>query len=361
MNSSLTETQSDVAALASEVFGRNGSPEQVTMAEESVDAFDRELWRALSESGLLGVVLSEAAGGLGLAMVEFALVCEQLGKVVAPVPLIPTLCAAMVIAEHGTTEQKAHWLPGFADGSVIAAIAPAQSAVDVRFEAEGTKISGHLVGVPWAHVANLVLVPSGGRFYLIDPAGQGVAGERCVLTSREHGLDIRMGGVSTEPLGEPGAVEWLRQRWLVALAATAAGVTDGAVRLTASYTSQREQFEKPLSTFQGVALKAADAYLDTTAIRAAARQAAWKLDQDDDALLEVLTAAWWAAEAGQHCVHLTQHLHGGMGADITYPVHRYFLWGKQIELLTGGASALLAELGEVLLEHPTAGDAVVLT
>jgi acyl-CoA dehydrogenase len=367
MNSSLTETQSDVASLAAEIFGRNGSPEQVTMAEESVDGFDHQLWRALAESGLLGVVLSEAAGGLGLGMVEFALVCEQLGKVVAPVPLIPTLCAAMAIAEHGTTEQKAHWLPGFADGSVIAAIAPVQSAVDVRFEADGTKISGHLIGVPWAHVANLVLVPSGGRFYLIDPAGQGIAGERCVLTSRENGLDLRMGGVSTEPLGEPGAVEWLRQRWLVALAATAAGVTDGALRLTASYTSEREQFGKPLSTFQGVALKAADAYLDTTAIRAAARQAAWKLDavasdpDGEDSLLEVLTAAWWAAEAGQHCVHLTQHLHGGMGADITYPVHRYFLWGKQIELLTGGASALLAELGEVLLAHPTAGDAVAMS
>jgi len=366
MISSLTETQTDVALLAAEVFGRNGSPEQVTMAEESVERFDQDLWRALAESGLLGVVLSEAAGGLGLGLVELALVCEQLGKVVAPVPLIPTLCAAMAIAEHGTTEQKAHWLPGFADGSVIAAIAPAQSVVDVRFEADGTKITGHLVAVPWAHVANLVLVPVGGRLFLIDPAAPGVAAERCVLTSRENGLDIRMGGVSTEPLGDAGAVEWLRQRWLVALAATAAGVTDGALRLTASYTSQREQFGKPLSTFQGVALKAADAYLDTTAIRAAARQAAWKLDRvaanpgGEDALLEVLTAAWWAAEAGQHCVHLTQHLHGGMGADITYPVHRYFLWGKQIELLTGGASSLLAELGDVLVEHPTAGDAVVL-
>ena len=89
-------------------------------------------------------------------------------------------------------------------------------------------------------------------------------------------------------------------------------------------------------------------------------QAAWAIDNQSDAALEVLTAAWWAAEAGQHCVHLTQHLHGGMGADITYPVHRYFLWGKQIELLLGGASALLAELGDALDRHPYAGDAVVL-
>ena len=94
---------------------------------------------------------------------------------------------------------------------------------------------------------------------------------------------------------------------------------------------EREQFGKPLSTFQAVALKAADAYLDTTAIRRPpGRPRGRSTRRRRDA--RVLTAAWWAAEGGQHCVHLTQHLHGGMGADITYPVHRYFLWGKQIEL-----------------------------
>jgi acyl-CoA dehydrogenase len=142
--------------------------------------------------------------------------------------------------------------------------------------------------------------------------------------------------------------------------AVQAGLTDAAVRLTASYTNEREQFGKPLSTFQGVALKAADAYLDATALRAAMLQAAWALDELDDPTLETLTAAWWAAEGGQHCVHLTQHLHGGRGADVTYPVHRYFLWAKQLELQLGGASALLAELGDALEARADAGDAIVL-
>jgi acyl-CoA dehydrogenase len=142
--------------------------------------------------------------------------------------------------------------------------------------------------------------------------------------------------------------------------AVQAGVTDAALRLTADYTSHREQFGKPLSTFQGVALKAADAYVDARVIRAAAMQAAWTLDAALDADLAVLTAAWWAAEGGQHCVHVTQHLHGGMGADVTYPAHRYYLWGKQIELLVGGASRLLADLGSALAARPDAGDALVL-
>jgi acyl-CoA dehydrogenase len=153
----------------------------------------------------------------------------------------------------------------------------------------------------------------------------------------------------------------LRQCWWTLLAAMQAGVTDAAVRLTASYTSGREQFGKPLSTFQGVALQAADAYVDSKVIDAVAMQAAWFLDAADDGpdtTLPALTAAWWASEAGQHCVHLTQHLHGGMGADITYPVHRYFLHGKQIELMCGAASSLLATLGDALADRPDAGDAV---
>jgi acyl-CoA dehydrogenase len=222
------------------------------------------------------------------------------------------------------------------------------------------KITAHVTGVAWAHIADILLLPVGDEVIVVEPSGHDVNVHRGLTTAREIALDLHFGAASYETVGGPGTARWLRDRWFVALAATAAGVTDAALKLTASYTSQREQFEKPLSTFQGVALKAADAYLDVVAIRAAARQAAWKLAEGSDATLEVLTAAWWAAEAGQHCVHITQHLHGGMGADITYPVHRYFLWGKQIELLTGGASALLAELGDALDQRADAGDAVVL-
>ena len=126
------------------------------------------------------------------------------------------------------------------------------------------------------------------------------------------------------------------------------GVCEAATAQAAEYTSNRQQFGKPLSTFQGVQLRAADAFIDTEAIRVTTLQAAWKLDEGLDASSDVLVAKWWASEAGQHAVHNTQHLHGGMGADIDYPVHRYFLWGKQIEDTLGGASATLARLGQVL-------------
>ncbi len=124
---------------------------------------------------------------------------------------------------------------------------------------------------------------------------------------------------------------------LLGLCAIQVGVCEAATEQAAAYTSQREQFGKPLSTFQGVQLRAADAYIDTEAIRVTTMQAAWKLDAGLPAHADVLVAKWWAAEAGQHAVHNTQHLHGGMGADIDYPIHRYFLWGKQIEDTLGGA------------------------
>jgi acyl-CoA dehydrogenase len=356
MISTLTELQQELAELATSAFGRNGSAEQITMAEERPDAFDRELWSDLAAAGLLGVAIPDEYDGLGFGAVEVALVCEQLGAHVTPVPLVATLTASQLLVECGSDEQRKSWLPGIAAGEVVAAIAPPQAVADAIYEAG--KLSGRLIGVAWAHAADLLLVPVGDLVVAFAPSTDGVTAQRGTTTAREVALDLDLDNVAAELVGEAGAAEWLRQRWFTALAATAAGVADGAVRLTASYTSQREQFEKPLSTFQSVALKAADAYLDATAIRAAARQAAWKLDIGEDAALEVLTAAWWAAEAGQHAVHITQHLHGGMGADITYPVHRYFLWGKQIELLLGGASSLLAELGEALENHPDAGDAV---
>jgi acyl-CoA dehydrogenase len=358
MNLTLDETQRDLAGLAAQIFAGRGKPEQIEQIEATDEAFDRELWRELAEAGLLGVALPEAHGGLGFGSVELGLVCEQLGRVVAPIPFVATACASTVIAAVGTTDQQQRWLPGIVDGSTVLAVAPPQSVT--RLTIDGDTVSGELVGVAWAHVADGLLIPYGGHVLLIDPSASGVTAQQARTTAREVALTLTLDSVPSETVGDSSAAQLLQQRWLTALANTQAGVTDAAVRMTAAYTSSREQFGKPLSTFQAVALKAADAYLDATAVQSAARQAAWTLDSGEDATLAVLTAAWWAAEAGQHCVHMTQHLHGGMGADITYPVHRYFLWGKQIELLTGGASALLAELGDALADRPQAGDALTL-
>ena len=115
---------------------------------------------------------------------------------------------------------------------------------------------------------------------------------------------------------------------------------------TAAYTTERKQFGRPIATFQGVALRIADAYVDVQAMRASLTEAAWRLSEGLPADAEVASAKWWACRGGQRVVHSAQHLHGGIGADIDYPIHRYFLWARQLELTLGGAGRQLAKLGE---------------
>lgn len=364
MDFSLTDDQESLRTLAGEIFGDKSTPDRIEEVENSAERFDRDLWRELAGAGLLGIALPEDAGGAGLGLVELALVCEQHGKVVSPIPLAWTTTAAMAIAAHGSGEQQ-RWVESAASGEVVLTGVTPVAAAGLRV-VDGT-LTGEVAGVPYAHVAGAIVVPVRGELYLLDPAGPGVTVVPAIATTREiHGVLI-LDHAPVQQIGGAGAGEWWEARLMVALAATAAGVTDAALHQTAKYTSERLQFDKPLSTFQGVALKAADAYVDNAGIRAAVLQAAWRLDAADtlgttpaEASAYVLTAAWWAAEAGQHCVHITQHLHGGLGADTTYPIHRYFLWGKSIELYVGGASRTLARLGDVLVTLDAPGDDITI-
>jgi 3-oxocholest-4-en-26-oyl-CoA dehydrogenase beta subunit len=138
------------------------------------------------------------------------------------------------------------------------------------------------------------------------------------------------------------------------LCATALGVMEGALALTASHASERQQFGSPIGTFQAVAQRAADAYIDTEAIRLTTWRALWRLDAGLPVDDELAVAAFWVSEGGQRVVHAAQHLHGGIGFDTDYPVHRYFRWAKVLELLVGGATGSLVRLGTSLATGPVA-------
>jgi 3-oxocholest-4-en-26-oyl-CoA dehydrogenase beta subunit len=351
MDFSLNAEQEAVRDLAAQIFQGHASTERVKEVESSADRVDRVLWSELAKANLLGIALPEDAGGSALGLIELCLLLEQQGRRVAPVPLWPTLVlGALPLARFGTADQRAAWLPGVAAGEVLltAALEDA-TAVDADEGSGGWRLTGTKLSVPGAHVASRVLVPAGDRVFLVDPHGPGVDCQRAEATNREIVSHLHFDGAPGEALGAPGEVlSWLRPRALVGLCAIQVGVAEEALALAASYSSGRIQFGRPLSTFQGAALKAADAYIDTEAMRVTMWQAAWRLAEGHPADRDVEVAKWWASEAGQRVVHITQHLHGGMGADIEYPVHRYFLWGKQIEATLGGASRHLADLGALL-------------
>ena len=123
--------------------------------------------------------------------------------------------------------------------------------------------------------------------------------------------------------------------------------------MTAEYTKTREQFDRPIATFQAVGQRAADAYIDTEAIAAhGAGRRSWRLVRGPAGGDEVAIAKFWAAEGGQRVVHAAQHLHGGIGVDRDYPLHRYFLWAKQLELTLGGATRSCLTIGRHLAAEP---------
>ncbi len=385
MDFTFNEEQRAVQQAADGLFTGLVTPDRVQEVESGDERFDHELWGELAKADLLGLPVPEALGGGGFGMVEVALVLEAQGRVVAPVPLLPTLVlGAMPVAEFGSERLQADLLNGVASGRTvlsagltdvaadIAAGGPGRPAVRAEAVDGGVSLSGTAFAVPSAHVADRVLVPAsldGGVIVAaIDPRAAGVTVERAVTTNREvhphlHLDGVRAGSDQLLAGGDPGrgpeVLDWMLLRAWTALCALQVGVTEAAVAQTAAYLNTREQFGRPLSTFQGTMLRSADAAIDTESIRVTMWQAAWRLDQGLDAALAVSVASWFAAEAGQRAVFATQHLHGGIGADISYPIHRYFLWGKQIELMLGAASAHLARLGRQVVDELEAGRAVV--
>jgi 3-oxocholest-4-en-26-oyl-CoA dehydrogenase beta subunit len=366
MDFSFGEEQEAVRALAAQIFAGHATVERIKTVEGGDERVDRDLWRALADAGLLAIAVPEDQGGSGLGIIELALLLEEQGRTVAPVPLWPTLVlGALPIAEFGTEAQRAAWLPGVATGETFLSAALAETGANDPFRPQvtatrdtgGWRLDGHKPSVPAGHVADRVLVPAttdgGLAVFLVDLHATGVERAVAETTDRAKVAHLTFTGAPAEQLGTGdgrATIAWMLDRALVGLCAMQVGVAEGAVTMAAAYTSERQQFGRPLSTFQGVALKAADAFIDTEAMRVTLWQAAWRLTEGLDATREVMVAKWWASEGGQHAVHITQHLHGGMGADVDYPVHRYFLWGKQIEVTLGGASAQLARLGRNLAE-----------
>ncbi len=375
MDFNFSEEQLAVSEAASGLFSGLVDPERIGVVEQTEDRIDRALWQALADADLLGLAVPESEGGAGQGLMELCLLLESQGNAVAPVPLWATLVlGALPIAHFGSEAQRARWLPGVVSGDVIltaaltgSAASPTSSpAVRATAQGEGWVLEGTELAVPQAHLADRIVVPArtaegGVVLVLVVPAAPGVSLEHAVTTNREIHPHLHLAGVTVgaddvlvgADVGR-STLDFLLVAAIITLCALQVGVCEAALTQTAAYLNGRHQFGRPLSTFQGTMLRAADAAIDIEAMRVTWQNAAWRFDTGRDAADAARVAKWQAAERGQRTVHATQHLHGGMGADITYPIHRYFLWGKQIELVLGGPSAQLARLGADIAERALA-------
>jgi alkylation response protein AidB-like acyl-CoA dehydrogenase len=367
---SYSEDQQAILELARQILTDGTSQERLREVERTgPPRFDRELWARLADAGLLGLAIAEEHGGSGLSFLEVAAIAEQVGRTVAPVPLLETLVlGALPLAEFGAAPLRAEWLPRVAKGSAVLTAALAEPegevlrpAVRARREGkggDGLRLSGSKPFVPAAEIADALLVPAsleggGLAVALVEARAPGVRITPLDTTSGQPEARVDFEGTIV-PAGAVLAargeeiVAWMLERESAALASLALGVCEEALRLTAEYAKTRKQFGQPIAMFQAVGHRAADAYIDTEGIRLTALQAAWRISAGLPAAEQVAVAAHWACQAGQRVVHAAQHLHGGIGVDTEYPLHRHFLWAKRLELALGGSTRQLLRLGNLL-------------
>ncbi|WP_371677563.1 acyl-CoA dehydrogenase family protein [Streptomyces sp. NBC_01276] len=333
-----TEEQTAAAGLAARIFRDLATHERLAAAGTGSDA---ELWKALTTAGLTAAV--EEVGLLGLV-----LLLEEQGRTTAQVPYAATCAYGILpVAAHGSPAQRAALLPALGSGEAVATGAfPDRGRITATPDG---RLTGTAPAVPWLRDATHVLVPDAERaLWFVRTDAPGVATAPVETTAPWSAGRLTLTGAVAQRLGGEDAYDRVLAGARTAFAGLQAGVCAGSLARAVEYTSTREQFGRPLSTNQGVMLRAADAYMDTEAIRVTAYEAAWRIDEGLGAREHALTAAWWASEAGKRVVHTGQHLHGGMGADLDHPVHRHFLWGRQLDAYLGCGSALLAELGDTL-------------
>lgn len=357
-----TEEQRAVAELATRVFERRLTAEARKEIERSGDRFDAALWSELAAAGLIGVAIPEADGGAGHGLLELGALLTAAGAAAAPAPLWAVTTAALAIDHAGAAGTRA-LLPAIAGGTAIVVAAfeepdardPRAPATRARKERDRWRLDGVKTCVPAALRASAIVTPArrpGGEagLFLVELAQPEVAIARQVATTGEVQGQVTLHGALATPLGDDAALDWLLDRAAIGLCALELGIVEHVLRMTARYTSERVQFDRPIATFQAVAQRAADAYIDVETIRLTYLEAAWRLAAGLPAAREVAIAKFFAAEGGQRVTYAAQHLHGGIGFDLDYPLARYYPLSKQIELTLGGANAQLARLGTMLGE-----------
>jgi acyl-CoA dehydrogenase len=289
----------------------------------------------------------------------------ELGRAACDVPyLASVVLGAGALAAFGTAAQQEGWVVPAGQGSVVLTAALAEEDGDdprvpsARAERAGGQwvLTGVKTAVDAAPEADLFLVPcaspDGVLVFLVAPSDAGVRIEPQQLTDFAPAGRVVLSRVvlsGDRVLGGAGVADWLATRATVGLCAMQSGVIERALELTAEYAKSRVAFGRPIGSFQAVTQRLADAFVDVEAVRLTMWQAAWLLASGAAGSdVAVATAKFWAAEAGHRVAHTAVHVHGGMGIDVTYPVHRYFVAAKRNEFALGGATAQLLRIGATL-------------
>lgn len=352
MNFTLSDEQLQIRELASGLFA--DFSHETRAAELAAHGWDSALWTQLLETGLGALMLPGEIGGAELGITELALVLQEQGRSLAAAPLWrhALACAAL-----------ARFAPALLDG--IGGSAPLALCLETRLkgriEGQQLYLSGTvpvLAVTPESTHALLALqVNDRPALVLAELAlfeketGTLMQGERVLaLTATELALPL----AQLLPLE---VHDWIHPRAVACIAALQLGVAEGAQAITVAHLSEREQFGRKLGSFQAVAQRMADGFIALEALRSVLLQLVWWLDAGVETGSAVAVTKYWACEAGNRMAHSAQHLHGGTGSDTSYPVHRFYLAARVLEIELGGAAAQIGQLAKRVSDNTLWGDA----
>ncbi|HUA11717.1 MAG TPA: acyl-CoA dehydrogenase family protein [Solirubrobacteraceae bacterium] len=335
MDFGLSDDQRDIQRTARDLLAERARPERVRECAEA-GRTDAELWRELCELGWPGIAVAERYGGQGLGTIELAILCEELGRTVAPVPYLPNVLAATLIEHAGSEDLCERWLPGLASGELIGAVGTADFVVG------------------GANADVIVLLDGSGGALAVAADGSSVTTLDTIDPTRDAASVAAAGGEALT-----GDVAASVDRALVAVAAELVGVCDRALAMTVAYVKDRRQFGVPVGSFQAVSHRCAQMLLDTERARSTTAFAAWTADADAERLAEAAAMAKAvASDAGREVTASAIQAHGGIGFTWEADVHWLYKRAQIDATLLGGAGSQRSRLAGILAERPGAAAAV---
>jgi len=332
MDFTFSPESDDAAELAASILRDNTGTERLKEVEAAGDRFDRELWATLSNS----------FDWADLGLIELCRILVEVGRTVAPLPLAVHGPAVFLLNELGID------VPA---GLITAAVSEERAALPAAptTTSDGSTVSGVKTLVRAGMAADAFLVtastPSGVGVFLVAADTAGVERQAQHTSDGDVAALVTFSNAAATPVGDGTTARRLGELLTVAAAAEQLGVTEGALRLTADYAKTREQFGRPIGTFQAVGQRLADGFIDVLCQRLALWQAVWRLGEGLDASTEVAVAKLWAADAGHRLAHTTVHIHGGVGIDLDGEAHRYFTSAKRFEFAWGSATEQALNIG----------------
>jgi alkylation response protein AidB-like acyl-CoA dehydrogenase len=364
MDFTTTEAAQDLGGLVDTIVDAVCTPEHQRELDGLDQRFDRELWRKLIEADILTSAAPVSLGGDGFGALEQIAILVALGHQLAAVPYLESVVlGAGALARFGSEELQQSWGVPAVGGEKILTVSLDGEMGDGPVQAvsagDGYRLTGTRTQVGFGPVADAFLVPaetdSGTAVFLVavdDPGVKVTALETTGLGSVGH---LALEGTEVDGARKVGGADvaaWLGTLATLGRTAFQLGVLERGLQMTAEYARTREQFDRPIGSFQAVGQRLADGYIDVKGLRLTLTQAAWRVSEDIPAEIDVASAAFWAADAGHRVAHTIVHVHGGVGVDTDHPVHRYFLAAKETEFALGGATGQLRRIGRELAETP---------